>query len=182
MPAKIFDLRSFRSGLRAPNGVVFPQLYRVEGYYFDLDGMERPVPSSRKAETQYALGDTSHHGLANAQWTPLTKLEPALDAGWIVVRHHMQLALVEGYIDALMDTQDTGNPAKTAYKTKEGLFTLLRRAPPPGGPDHLLIYISKVQLHQGPFAGQWIDTYQIVHPDASSTDDFAALTPAGMTS
>lgn len=177
MPAKVFEIDAYRSGFRAPNGVVFPELYRVEGCYFEPAEDGSVMPTNRAAPIDYSLSIHTDPGLANPKWSPIRRLEPLKDVGWVIVRHHMQRAFVEGYFDALSDK--TVLEAVSLYATKEGLFTVLRMMPPPGAPDHLLIYVTKVQLHDGPFAGEWIDMWQIVHPDGSITDDFDVLMSVG---
>jgi hypothetical protein len=172
--AKIFEMRDFPKGLRAANGVVFPELYRLEGEYFNLVG-DSVEASGRKAPAEFVLSDEDARGLANPRWTPSKSLDPSKDAGWVVVRHHMKRSFVKGYFDALSDL--TVVESAQTYQTKYGLFTLLCRPAPPNSLDHLLIYITKVQLHLEPVAGEWVDSWQIVHPDGSVTDDFDAIVP-----
>lgn len=172
---KIIELSSFRAGFKASNGVVFPQLYRVEGYYFDVV-VGQTVASGRPAPPEYSLEEKDRYrGIANATWTPVTKLDPKKDSGWIVVRHHMQSAFVEGYFDALVDLTvlETGE----AFGTKQGRFTVLKRAAPAGAKDHLLLFVTKVQLQSGEYAGEWVDAWSIVHPDGSVTEVFEDVVP-----
>lgn len=174
MSAKVIQLSDFKKGYRAPTGVVFPELYRLEGDYFDL--VEGSLtPSQREAPVGLVLSELDADGLANPRWTPLKRLDPSKDRGWAIVRHHMQRTSVEGYFDALCDLGVI--KSVHLYQTREGLFSLLRRPAPPNCPDHLLIYISKGTLQIGPAAGSLVDNWQIVHPDGSVSDDFDAVSP-----
>lgn len=170
MSAKVIQLREYLTAFVSPTGVVFPEPYRLTGYYWEevQGGLDA---SSRAAPTEIVLGDRDDAGLANPSWKRLSKLDPSEDrSGWVIVRHQSESNL-EGYFDALSDM--TAMRTVRLYATENGLFTMLRMPPPLNCPDHLLIYVWK---HDEGDVGPE-DRWRIVHPDGSITYDIDAVTP-----
>jgi hypothetical protein len=65
------------------------------------------------------------------------------------VRHHASLARAEAYIDCVGDSQPIPyeDSMPMLWQTEGGIFTLMRRPPAPGWPDHLIAYVTKCLLN-----------------------------------
>ena len=172
MTGKIIKLERFAPGfIHSANGVKFPQLYRGHGYFADdvVDGTL--TPSDEKAPIFHTLSDSQTNGLTNVTFEPIRHLNPGIDSGWVVIRHHMSPALVEGYLDAIMDLNDGIDRPPLVYETSTGLFTLHNRSAKPNCTDHLIICVTKTIVEDGPIKGHWVDRWHIVKPDGSITFD-----------
>jgi|GEM_PF-2175099 len=180
--AKIIQLDTFRTSVRSKHGnISFPQLYRAQGFYWNepINDHAHPTPSDRPAPHFYTLSERDDGGYANVAYTPIRSLDPAIDSGWLLIRHHRKLEEAEGYLSALADfnTGWKGRAPKALFQTKDGLFTLVERKPSPGTPDHLAIYVMlipdpHINTEMGRmFSTGTIDYHQIVHPDGSVTID-----------
>lgn len=96
----------------------------------------------------YTLSPTDDNGYANPQWTAIDLLDPTIDKGWVIIRHHKSEELLDSYLDGLDDgrrnwTSDEEHDHKV-FRNKYGLYSLHRRPATPGCRDHLLIYYAKV--------------------------------------
>jgi hypothetical protein len=178
MTAKIIQLDSFRVGYRHwANGIKFPQLYRVTGYGYTLQNEgqsdEALVQSTEPEPPSYSLSPDGEFGLALATAEPIRVLDPTIDRGCIIVRHHRSEAAAAGYIDCVMDmpTTDFEETGQMLWETREGIFTLLRRRCGKGRPDNLVAYITTKPIETGPLAGELDVVHHIVLPDGSNTRD-----------
>jgi len=159
MSAEIIRLGATRaSTVRCPkNGVIFPQVYRVTGYLWDVEDNTfgetscllsddaKMAASDRKAGPSYTLSPEDARGFANAHWEPIHNLDRNVDTGWLIVRHHRNKDFLEGYQNGLQDTRrDWSNRDASIFRTEYGLFTLEHREATPLCPDHLLGYITNL--------------------------------------
>src|SRR5690606_8983794 len=114
----------------------------------------------------YGLSDTSHHsfGLATPTAEAIAALDPDVDKGWVVVRHHATPERADAYIDCVADHRPLpyvpDGPMR--WQTAEGIFTLLHRPGLVDRPDHLLIFVTKWPVAEGPLAGLLVDVHHIV--------------------
>jgi len=171
--ATLIDLRQYRikTGFRIDD-VQFPQVYRLMGYY-----AKQPLPpeaSRRQSPLCYTLSPNETNGLLNTTVEPVRTLNPEIDSGWVIVRHHTTLRSAHGYLDAILDHEsESSKPTTSAlYQTRRGLFTLLHRKQTRGLQNHLLIYTTK--SYAGFPEGEEI--VRIVHPDGNVTEDTSILT------
>lgn len=178
MSAKIIELKDYRTTVRSPkNKIPFPQLYRLTGVYFDAGAMDngRLEPGTEPAGPFYALQEQEGPKIANPKYEAIQRLDPAIDSGWVIIRHHMRDDYVEGYLDAHSDFRPPERDTyQMVYRTKEGLFTVMHRPPNEGRPDHLIVYITKVEHPGLPELGVpagWMDSVQIFHSDGTITDN-----------
>lgn len=172
--AKIIELKKYRKGLQfEQQGITFPQLYRVRGYYFDLKDSVM-VTSHQRAPACYSFSEEDQSGLTNITSEVISHLDPSVDSGWLIARHHRDQGNFEGYITAVVDIAEDEEAALSVqgFQTKEGLFTLLQRNASPGCPDHLLIYSIKEFDAR---VGMWAENCRIVHPDGHITKDDGIL-------
>jgi hypothetical protein len=129
-------------GPRCPLGFRFPGVYRITGFSFadDMATANRELPV-----TYYSLsGDDGPIKIAEPVFTPITHLDPALDDGWIIVKHHPSREIAMGYLEGQIDMVDTlmNTFASSMYQAPEGPFTLLHRKPRPTCEDHLLVFVA----------------------------------------
>jgi len=107
--ATIIRLKRFNVGCRHhANGVRFPHIYRVTGFEYDFlsEGTNntRLVPGKTvPVEPFYTLREIGYHGIANATVQPIKSLNPDLDKGWLIIRHHANEQPAHGYIDCISD-------------------------------------------------------------------------------
>ncbi|WP_072386567.1 hypothetical protein [Hyphomicrobium sp. CS1BSMeth3] len=66
------------------------------------------------------------------------------------------------------------------WQTVEGIFTLLHRPGLADRPDHLLIYVTKRPIAEGPFTGMLEDVHHIVYSDGTVSIDSDVLVPPDM--
>ena len=82
MTAKIISLQNYRSIIRdSANGVVFPQVYRVRGNYYDLDERGQLIGSDRPAPPCFTLSETDTNNLFNPTIELVEKLVGGIDGG-----------------------------------------------------------------------------------------------------
>lgn len=183
--ANIIQLENFRNKEppRRRCGVVFPQLYRVRGFYFDVEG-DKPVPSDRPAPVCYTLSPTDECGLAAPTWEAIDRLDWAIDHGWLIVRHHRQLEHAYGYLSAMLDhANELSKGKERLFQDKDGLYTILHRDATRDAPDHLLVFIAQqpdphaADAKWGAAGAGWVDCFEIVHADGSISDDPDLLMP-----
>jgi hypothetical protein len=166
MSAKIIELAQFRQVARAKSGIAFPQVYSVDGSYWDEEKDGSLKLGDRWAPPLYTLSKEDDGGYCDPQWESISTVEDGL----LIVRHHRREEFAEGYLDAVIDAQTgRGTISQTVYRTKEGLFTLQHRNPVPGGLTNLLIYVTKMPDVE--LSGDWIDIWHIIHEDGAVTDD-----------
>ena len=179
--AQIIRLDQYRTSVKGKNGGVnFPQLYRANGFYWDsaVEGEREITPSNRPAPTFSTLSEYDKGGLANVTHVAMNSLDPEIDDGWMLIRHHRMRSDVEGYLDALSDfvTDESGINGKF-FQTEEGIFSLIRRPFTPGRPNKLIIYVTRIpdpNMHHpigGQFSNGWVDHRQVFYPDGSSAED-----------
>jgi len=183
MSAKIIELKRYRSSMRnRHNGIVFPQLYRLTGTYYDEvkdgDNVVGLIPGNQPAGPYYTLSDEDDAGICNTRFEAITGFTPGIDSGWLIIRHHMRPEFLEGYLDGYFDlAKRMDDGSRLAYRTEKGLFTIARRPPHEGKPDHLVVYVTKIPVptFDSPMGvidvGGWMNSVQIVHPDGSITED-----------
>jgi hypothetical protein len=94
------------------------------------------------------------------------------------VRHHASLARAEAYIDCVGDSRPIPyeDSMPMLWQTEGGIFTLMRRPPTPGRPDHLIAYVTKVPAEGLPDIVE--DAFHIVHPDGSVTTNPELMFPS----
>jgi hypothetical protein len=146
-------------------GVEFPQLYRNIGHIWELDGEERPVPSSELAPPAYTLGKPHDCGLAKVESEIITHLDQKIDSGPIVIRHFRSTERADGYLDALMDLQFTQSQPQVIFRTKTGIFAVSKGETRPSQEQHVLIYIAQVHTKTGV-----MDVHTIIGPDGKYID------------
>ena len=179
--AEIIKLEEFRRSVRAPSGVSFPTVHRVSGCSWrapdDGGSLEdlTPDPSwpyreyTLAPETPGAPGATSR--IANLTSEPITRLDPALDWGWVIVRHHANHDIARAYLDGLHDCERVPSIQQKMWQTADGIFTLHHREAMPRCRDCLLIY--SVSAHDE-LANGWPPIecwYHIVAGDGSTFSD-----------
>ncbi len=179
----VIYLNKFHVGLRHwANGVLFPQLYRLTGYYYNaemetdeqfrlLEGRGEP------AEPQYLLSNTGNYAeLVDPEVEPINVMTPGIDRGWLVIRHHRSHERAKGYIDAIGDF-DAAHCERVLWQTDDGVFTLLHRPAVEGRPDNLIIYVTE-QVRTSAFdLPPWEMAFHIVYPDGTTSQDDAVLFP-----
>lgn len=125
----------------------FPGVYRITGCSWSMVGNDL-VPNERWPMTLYGLAeDPDFRQIANAVFTPINHLEPGIDDGWIIVRHHQSDDQMTGYIEGVMDCSNglSENTPHTKYRTPNGLFSIhYRKHPRPGCKNRLLIFEATV--------------------------------------
>lgn len=158
--AKIITLpNARRSRVVCPEtDVVFPQLYRLTGNEWALkEGVEPKgglinldedlVPTDRKITPAYTLENGySYSHIANPAWEPIYSLDPEIDSGWVIIRHHSTRSALDAYIDAMFDMETHESPFDRwrSFETQFGLFSLVHRRASRNTPDHLVIYVTKI--------------------------------------
>lgn len=165
----------------------FPEIYRLEGYTEIAPQKKRrglvKLPRFLRRLPAYTFSDTEAFGFVNPKWTQITKLDPKVDSGWVVVRHHHDDSHIEGFLDSQIDRyfdkQDV-HATSQVMSTEYGIFSLTHRAKVPGSPDHLLILVfapgnDKPLTLQDRIKRPY--QYTICHPDGSITHDQYLLYP-----
>jgi hypothetical protein len=183
MSAKIIHLKNVKRGLvRCPeSGVVFPQLYRLTGNWPELDedgqpyedtiaNDNGPTPIKEKRAPSYTLDmETEYEEISDPHWTPISYLDPAIDKGWVIIRHHYTRESMYAYMDAMFDTETYESPLDRwqTFETDIGFFSVLRRPATTGAPDHVVIWITKVM---DPTDGTQTDWFKVTGPDGQDMD------------
>lgn len=162
------------------NGVVFPTVYRVTGYGHDIgELMKGNEKKGLPIKPFYALKDESKENFPYGQFevtcTPITHLDPELDTGWVIVRHHMNESEATGYVQALMDIMEYETDNKAClYKTDQAIFTVIHRDKSPDGEDHLLIFESKYKAYNPYFGPDTENAWsKIIGPEGRELSDNA---------
>ena len=128
--AAIIRLDQFNVGCRHhANGIRFPHAYRATGFEYDLVD-EGLVPRSTVAvEPFYTLSEIGDHGIANATILPIKSLNPELNKGWLIVRHHPNEHSAQAYIDCISDYHPLPyhQSGQMVWQTSDGIFTLIHR-------------------------------------------------------
>ena len=163
-----------RSNVRSPLGIMFPSLYRYTGYAFKYrpgcseysqgplediiePNLDIPLPPRYTLGQQY-VGSK----LALPEFTRIDHLDPTIDTGLVIIRHHATREQVIGYMDALWDrdaTDDSENYTFSSFETELGLFTIQHRPPNPGAATCAIVYTAKMF---DPRIGQQIDWYHVI--------------------
>lgn len=186
MSAKIIKLRSTtRSGVMCQEtGIAFPQLYRLVGKQWKFKEGREGSGVFLKSMDDLELTDTptapcytlkSEHTytrMAEPTWEPIRFLDPSRDSGWVVIRHHANCERMEGYVDAMFDTNPHDHPLDRfmACDTEFGLFTVHHRPKAQGTRDCLLVYVTKQYV---PDLGDYLDWYKVIGPGGVELDENA---------
>ena len=185
MTAKIVTLSNTRRSnvVCRETGVVFPQIFRLTGKTWEFKDGRVPddcfikstdelQPSKDDVAPTYVL-EYGHQyvRIATPHWEPIRFLDPMMDSGWVIVRHHCSRELADGYIDAMLDTnthESIANDWWGMFQTELGLFSLLHRPAAAQTRDCLLIFITKVH---GPYG--LLDWFHVIGPDGEELDENA---------
>jgi hypothetical protein len=104
-------------------------------------------------------------GVVSPEFTVIQALNPQIDAGWVIVRHHSSNEVAEAYLDGISDLSLPYDELGY-FTTTEGIFTLLHRPATPGKPDHLLVYVTKVP-EEGEDDALVVNEHHVVLPDGT---------------
>jgi hypothetical protein len=170
----VIYLADYKSSVTV-EGIDFPQVYRLEGYgWKEEDGAI--VPSTDPADRHppmYTLNTEHANGLCNATWTPIMHLDPEIDRGRVIVRHHVDESSLSGYCDAMIDIQTDEeinmNSGMVAHETNQGLFSIIHLENDKDFPKRELIYIVTLIAQEGVIAGLPVYHSRIVKPDGTVT-------------
>jgi hypothetical protein len=175
--AEIIQLEQFRRSVRSPGGVWFPTVHRIIGCAWD-GPKEGPInfedltPDPTWPYRYYSLSPDAPVQLANLASEPITRLDPTLDHGWVIVRHHRDLDLAHAYLDGLDDGEEKYEVTVKQWRTTEGIFTLHHRETRHRCRDCLLIYATSERTPG--LAAPWC---HIVASDGSIFSDPDILIP-----
>lgn len=119
-----------------------------------LDSMDSVEPDETNPVLSYTLDTRREHTrLSKPKVERITCLDPNMDHGLVIIRHHLTSAHMEAYVDALTDAETHEERSYwMTFETTFGCFSILWR---PGNPEAkvqmALMYISKVMdpLHEG---------------------------------
>ncbi len=167
----------------------FPTVYRAEGFTYTKPrkrkGVQR-LPKLKPLPVGYTfadnLDDVSEEVL-KPSWTPITKLDPKLDFGWVIVRHHPDESHLIGFIKDQFDWfyyPDDLLALSFVTETEHGIFSLTHRAPADKAPSNLLIHIYSPLVEERCTIEEMLkapDCYTIYHPDGTVTDSNKLLFP-----
>ncbi len=177
MSAKIIQLKNVKRGLvRCPeSGIVFPQLYRLTGLWpesenSDIANDNGPGPYKEPLAPSYTLDmETIYGDIVDPQWQPIHCLDPAIDSGWVIIRHHYTRESLYAYMDAMFDTETYVAPLDRwmTFETDLGFFSVLHRPATQNTPDHVIIWITKIM---DPEDDTQIDWYKVTGPDNQDMD------------
>jgi hypothetical protein len=125
------------------------------------------------APVDYTFYEDDTCGLASTTAEPICKLDPDIDSGWLIARHHRGPEAFNGYVIAVIDLGDDENSGTSlrGFQTKEGFFTLLQRPAAKRRPEHLFVCALKEWNDQH----GWVERCKIVHPDGHTTQDDGIL-------
>lgn len=153
-----------------PLGFRFPAIFRVTGFCWQatadnemvmVDG--ELVPDETKPVTLYSLSNDPNDlpmQIAKPAFTLISHLDPTVDDGWLIIRHHRSKDIADGYIAGMIDTDDSEwTDTANVYQTEAGVFTLLYRMPRVGADNHLIAFYAEV--------GRFEDWFGVVLPDGS---------------
>jgi hypothetical protein len=156
-------LAEFNVGFRHPlNGVCFPHVFRVTRYQSD----------GSPAAPYYTLCNRGAYSGEMAcyvrcpQFTVIQALDPQIDTGWVIVRHHSCEKLAAAYLDGCYDNPTPYKDWAMFFKTPNGIFTVVHRPATPRTPDHLLFYVTKAPSRE---ACAIYETH-VVLPDGTAAD------------
>ena len=165
----------------------FPEVYRLEGYAEIKRGRARKgVPKLPKLVRRlpgYTFNDAESFGFVKPTWTPIHKMDPKVDEGWVIVRYHYDDSHIEGYIDSQIDRyfdEEDVHAGSQVMSNEYGVFTLTHRLKARGAPDHLLVHVWADHAEMPLSTEQrlkWPNRYVIYHPDGSVTYDNRLLYP-----
>jgi hypothetical protein len=180
MTAKIIRLDDYRvSQIRcSQNGVVFPQIYRCTGSSWKLregetlENYTTLLPSDDEHIFYTLLGEDDGT-FANPKFEPLTRLDPSIDEGWVMLRHHQNHAEFDGFIYACVDLDRGDSLSQIGFETDQGLFTLVHRPAKAGCKDCLLVYTTMV-AHPNVGLDHWT---KVIDSDSNELDRFTLYPP-----
>ena len=167
----------------------FPTVYRAEGFTYTKprkrSGIQR-LPKLKPLPVGYTFAnnvDDLTEEVVKPSWTPIIKLDPKLDQGWVIVRHHPDESHLIGFIKDQFDWfyyPDDLLALSFVTETESGIFSLTHRQPADNAPSNLLIHIY-TPLTQEPRTLEdklrTMDSYSIYHPDGTVTSDIKVLYP-----
>ncbi len=163
MTANIITLGSVRrSKVRCvENKVTFPVLFRMTAFYWNLDDdscmkdalltddAKLSPDTDRPSGPIYTLDkSTAAEFYALPTWIEITCLDPDIDDGTVIVRHHASEEALEAYTDAIWDTDAYDEKIEErfqAFKTSLGIFTVLHRRSKPGGVNCALVFTTRLK-------------------------------------
>tara|TARA_B100000508_G_scaffold37782_1_gene29584 strand:- start:6875 stop:7429 length:555 start_codon:yes stop_codon:yes gene_type:complete len=176
MPAQIIQLKKTLKGPKClRSNLVFPALYRVSGYYFDLNDEGSIVASDTPAVVTYTLSGDDTPRISDPKVEPVQGLDSLGDTnGWVIVRHHTNEERAQGYLDAIIDLQ--GSRAfervhQTIFRQGSAVYTLSHREPVPGKEGGIVVYITRLPFTNGPATGAMGDHWTIVTREGEVTED-----------
>ncbi len=148
---------------------IFPKIYRRTGSL--KNGIVMPPG--------YGFKSDEPEWLENAMVEEITRLDPDIDDGWILVRQHADLDQLKGYLNSQIDMlSDEITQISSVHADEHGIFSLTCREPPIGSPDHLLIFVRSME--ESPYTVENIDQpdyYTICLPDGTVSHDIKFLYP-----
>ena len=179
--ATIIRLEQFNVRCRHhANGIRFPHVYRVTGFAADEGrSRERLVPGNTvPVDPFYTLSKIGDHGIANAKYEPIKALDPELDKGSVIVRHHSNEQRAHGYLDCIGDYHPLPyhHSGQMVWQTKRGhLHTH------PSSSFSRYSRASDRVRHEGTsrrLPRYWEDAHHIIHPDGRVTTDPSLMYPS----
>jgi hypothetical protein len=176
MSAQIIELKQPSKGQKSlRGGLIFPVLYRIKGYYFDIQNNSLVV-SDVQSEACYSFIENNLPRIANLVAQAVNALDDPDDTKeWLIIRHHVDQRSAQGYTDACFDLhgEEISNVVHSGlFKHSTGVFTLTHKKPPEGKEGSLLIYVTKLPVTSGRATGAMLDHWTIVTSKGEVTEDF----------
>jgi hypothetical protein len=175
--SNVFSLQGFKKGLanthepHEPSETgQFPKIYRRTGQFKGVGAAAPP---------QYSFKADPSEWLENSEAVEITRLDPDIDDGWVVVRRHANFDELKGYLNNQMDMlSDEITQISSVHEDDTGLYSITCREPPVDSPDHLLIFVCS--MDENPYSIDTIDqpdSYTICFPNGSVSHDIKVLYP-----
>jgi hypothetical protein len=142
----------------------FPQLFRVDGFCWDLNG---EIPTPEPAPPAYTLhSDPSWRGYARPRFIPLDHPDSDIERGWFIIRDHRTMDYARGYLSAREDCQFDDDHLRDEFVFRlfvigDRVFTLVPRPPIAGKPTPAFIYATEVPHPKL----EWVDWYKVIVSD-----------------
>lgn len=159
-------------------GLVFPQIYRLRGYEPIEDDFIAGHPLNERAEIppRYTFEIDAHYleemKIIAPEWRKITRLDPKVDTGVLIVRHHYRLEDAIQYLEGIRDACNSHAPMHwDCHETDQGIFTLVHRPSNLGCPDCLILYT--VLMLDTEFGLR--DWYKIIGPDGEEEMDVTKI-------
>ena len=161
----------------------FPQLFRVEGLSWGMGGEDFSTlhATADSAPVYYSLhADPNWTMSAEPKFIPLDYPDPAIEQGWLVIRHHPSMDHAAGYLsgcgDRQFDNEHLAEISPQLFSVGGQIFTLMRRPGISGKPTPAFIYATEVPH---PTLG-WVDWSKIILSEgrAATVDELYPLPDA----